>query len=69
MPTQFEVVQRDGICIIQNRLYFYASKTRPLNRACGMKVVNFDREFQYRPYNSDFGPLDVAMMTQYILKM
>lgn len=63
--TQLEEVRRNAICILENRLYFYATKHRLRPQSAGLKVVNFDREFVYEGFNNDFGPLNIAQITEY----
>ena len=34
-----------------------------------MKVVNFDERFSYRGLNKDFGPFNIAQITEYCREM
>ena len=69
MPTDFEEVSQKGICILDNKLYFYAGRRKFARESVGMKVVNFDERFKYRGLNKDFGPFNISQITEYCREM
>ena len=57
-----------SIEILEDRLYFNANTYRP-QITKRMRVLNFDQEFQYVGYNSDFGPINIGNITLYCRKI
>ena len=67
MSNLADVLER-SLPIIDNKLYFYSNKFKPTFAAKsigGLKILNFDSQFQYQGYNRDFGPLNIAYITLY----
>lgn len=51
--------------IIKDRLYFATVSARPTHQYPGYHLFSTDDEFVYANYNSDFGPLNIAMLYRF----
>jgi len=51
--------------IVQDRLYFATVSSRPTHQIPGYQLLCTDDELVYCNYNSDFGPLNLAMLYRF----
>lgn len=70
----FATVDRDGREIIdaqefiKDRLYFATFRSKPRQKQT-MYFFSIDEEFIYQPFYADFGPLNLAMVYRYCVKV
>jgi len=74
MNMSFATVDRDGREIIdaqefiKDRLYFATFRSKPRQKQ-SMYFFTIDEEFVYQPFYADFGPLNLAMLYRYCVKV
>ncbi|XP_063687151.1 dual specificity protein phosphatase CDC14C-like isoform X2 [Bolinopsis microptera] len=74
MNMTFATVDRDGREIIdaqefiKDRLYFATFRSKPRQKQ-SMYFFTIDEEFVYQPFYADFGPLNLAMLYRYCVKV